>query len=163
MEILIVSDSHGKKENIKRLLRAHQGAKYLLFLGDGLRDTEDIIEQFPRIILASVRGNCDFCCTDTPDERLLEINGVHILMMHGHLCGVKGGVGAAICYAKKQNADLLLFGHTHLPYEEYVPKDDGMLCVFNPGSIGKKEIGKYSYGVLEIRENGFLVSHGSLE
>ena len=79
------------------------------------------------------------------------------MMMHGHTHGVKGGYGVAAAYAASQGAGVLIFGHTHLPYEGYLDTRDGRVHLFNPGSIGAS-----SYGVLTVKENGYLLSHGTL-
>ena len=48
--------------------------------------------------------------------------------------------------AKKKGADIVLFGHTHLQYTDYI---DG-LYVMNPGSVGM--FGQY--GVIDITDKG---------
>lgn len=161
MEILIVSDSHGRKENITRLLARHPLAKYLLFLGDGIKDIEGVEKEFPHLIVCAVRGNCDFF-SDAPEERCFMLEGVRILMMHGHTYGIKGGVGAALSYAKKKEADILLFGHTHMPREECVDVGDRYITLFNPGSLAERTKEGFSFGILEIRQGKYLLSHGTL-
>lgn len=162
MEILIVSDTHRKKEHLLRLLRAHPSAKYLLFCGDGISDLEGVEERFATLIVCAVRGNCDWL-SDAPEERFFTLDGVRILMMHGHTHGVKGGIGAALSYAKRKGADVLLFGHTHVPYEEHIDVGERYITLFNPGSLAERIDGGYSYGVLEIREGKYLLSHGILK
>ena len=159
MEVLIFSDSHGASYRMRSVIRSHPDATHILFLGDGLGEIEGLEKEFPKRIFISVRGNCDgwFASLDTPTERSLTLGGVSLLMMHGHTHGVKGGYGAAASYAASQNATLLLFGHTHLPYEGYVDTSLGRVHLFNPGSIGAS-----SYGVFTVRENGYLLSHGEL-
>lgn len=163
MEILICSDSHGNKDNLLRLVREHKTATHLLFCGDGVRDLSVLADAFPHLIVSAVCGNCDgfSCSEDVPYERSVMLGGLRILMMHGHTHGVKGGMEAALHYAAQKGADILLFGHTHLPCSEQVSVGEKKICLFNPGSIGKRELFGYSYGVLTIKENGFLLSHGS--
>ena len=55
---------------------------------------------------------------------------------------------------KKQNCDIMLYGHTHIAYEKYI---DG-LYVFNPGSAGRGGYDGNSYGLLEITESGIMTS-----
>ena len=164
LEILIFSDSHGAAFAMRQVIESHTNATHILFCGDGLRDIATLEEVFPTRVFLSVRGNCDglLSAFDVPTERLLTLGNLRILCMHGHTHGVKGGYGVAASYAASAGAELLLFGHTHVPYE-------GRLCVkgktvhlFNPGSIGRSVDGKSSYGVLTIRENGYLLSHGCL-
>ena len=68
--------------------------------------------------------------------------------------GVKWGLEKIILAAGSRGADIVLFGHTHLPHESY---EDG-LYIFNPGSISSSG---YSFGVLMLSEKGVLLSHGS--
>ncbi len=162
MEILICSDSHGNQDNLIRLVKDHPEATHLLFCGDGLKDLSILEEVAPNLIVLAVCGNCDgfSFSSDAPYERDFSLFGVRILMMHGHTHGVKGGCGRALRYAAERNADILLYGHTHLPCHESVTVGDKRIDVFNPGSIGKRELLGYSYGVLTIRDNAFLLSHG---
>lgn len=159
MEALIFSDSHGAYQRMQSAIRSHPDASHVLFLGDGLREIESLEKEFPNRIFLSVRGNCDgwFSNLDTPTERLVTLGGISFLMMHGHTHGVKGGCGVAASYAASQNATVLLFGHTHLPYEGYLDTREGRVHLFNPGSIGAA-----SYGVLVLKNNGYLLSHGTL-
>ena len=163
MEILICSDSHGNTDNLLRMVKDHPDATHLLFCGDGLKDLRVLEEAFPRLVIVAVGGNCDgfSLFTEVPTERLFSLGGVKILLMHGHTHGVKdGGTDRLFRYAVAQGADLLLFGHTHLPLEKQEEIEGKSVALFNPGSIGKRELFGYSYGVLTIQENGFLLSHG---
>ena len=162
MEALIISDTHGKKENIIRLIKEHPNTKYLLFCGDGLKDLEGLESRFPFLTVCSVRGNCDLFA-DEPEERLFTLEGVRILMIHGHTYGVKGGIGAALSYAKKKEADILLFGHTHIPREECACDGDRYITLFNPGSLSERASEGYSFGILEVRGGKYLLSHGTLK
>lgn len=164
MEILIFSDSHGNVQPMLKVIKDHPRATHVLFCGDGIRDLADVEACFPRLIVLGVRGNCDFLgCDGYPYEREVTLGALRILMMHGHTYGTKGGYGAAIAYAGRENFDILLCGHTHQPLDTRCELSDGRaLHVFNPGSIGKRENGGYSYGILTVRDNGFLLSHGTL-
>ena len=83
----------------------------------------------------------DWADADNP-ERLIELGGVRILMMHGHTRGVKSSAMNA-CYAAREcGAQILLFGHTHRPLVDW----DGTLWVMNPGSIRDRR----TYGVITL-------------
>ncbi len=162
MDILVLSDSHGKRNNIVRLLHALPNIKYLLFCGDGLSDLDDIEKEFPCLTVISVKGNCDlFRCADEPTERFFELDGVRIFMMHGHTHFVKHGIENAASYAAQKGADVLLYGHTHAKNEEYFTFGEHRICVFNPGSVGLRINGFYHYGILTIKNKCFLPSHGT--
>ena len=162
IEILIFSDSHGNLLPMRQVLLAHGTASYVLFCGDGVRDVERLADEFPTKIFLSVKGNCDLFVSeeDAPQERLFRLGGHCILMTHGHVYGVKGGYGVAAAHAAKEGAEILVFGHTHVPFEGSIETSYGSIKIFNPGSIGHTLDGGYSYGVLTIRDNGYLLSHG---
>ncbi len=165
MEILIFSDSHGRRDTMRRAVACHPMAAYLLFCGDGLRDFEEIADENGDKTCYAVRGNCDIYdpFVDTPNERLVEIGGVKIWMLHGHTVGLNGGYGGAIGQALRAGADVLLCGHTHTPYDRCITDRETPLYVFNPGSIGQPYGYAYSYGVLTVRNGQFLLSHGQIE
>ena len=164
LEILIFSDSHGAVSHMRRVIETHPNATHILFCGDGLRDVEAMEKAFPTRVFLSVKGNCDslFSSFETPYERLITLGGFRLLMMHGHTHGVKGSYGVAASHAAAQSAEILLFGHTHIPYEGWLCVGEKRIHLFNPGSIGTYEGSAPSYGVLTIRENGYLLSHGTL-
>ena len=163
MKALIFSDSHGHHEGMRQVLKMHRDADVFFFLGDGLKDLSEIEPDFPTVMFLKVCGNCDwFCGAETEKEALFTLEGRKILYMHGHTCGVKGGIGRAILEARKQGADAVLFGHTHTPHLECRTDGDKPLYVFNPGSIGRTYGGVRHFGVLEVRENGMLFSHGEV-
>ena len=145
MRILVLSDSHGCVEPMERCVERVQ-PQVILHLGDCVRDAQRLEERYPDIPLLGVPGNCDYGGLDQP-ERLTELGGVRILMMHGHTRRVKSGPMAAIYAARECGADILLFGHTHR--RELVRGVGTAATVFNPGSL--RDGG--SYGVITI-ENG---------
>lgn len=59
-KLLILSDSHGARDAIKRILNKEQNnVDAVIFLGDGLRDLEQALAFFPHLRVYSVAGNCD--------------------------------------------------------------------------------------------------------
>ena len=56
MTILVLSDSHGRSDNVSRAIEAAGRVDAILFLGDGLRDVEYLSTDAP---IYSVRGNGD--------------------------------------------------------------------------------------------------------
>ena len=144
MKILVMSDSHGSKNNMLDVV-ALESPDWILHLGDNDRDCDDIELIYPDIPLRSVKGNCDrFSAGLDIDEFVLE--GKRFFMTHGHMYGVKSGKARITYEAKNRGADILLFGHTHIPHHSTADN----LIVINPGSIGA---GGKSYAVLEL-ENG---------
>ena len=167
MELLIFSDSHGRAENLLAAeARQIKRPDAILFLGDGARDLSHL--SIHNIPVWAVRGNCDWMSSDIADktERLLYLEGHTVLMTHGHEYGVKGGLGALIAHAAEVGADIVLFGHTHVPTLQTVAVGERIgkttlsrpMYLFNPGSIGYDG----SFGTLTIKEDTVLFGHGSL-
>ena len=167
MEFLIFSDSHGSASNMSMALdRQIKTPDAILFLGDGARDIDNLfVVDTP---IWAVRGNCDWASSDYADktERLLYFEGHTILLCHGHEWGVKGGLGALIAHAAEVGADIVLFGHTHVPTLTTIAAGENVgktvlsrpMYLFNPGSIGYEG----SFGVLTLKGKRVLLSHGKL-
>ena len=145
MRILVLSDSHGNVENMARCVE-RTDPNIILHLGDCQRDAEALHRQFPAIPMQSVPGNCDWSSTEEP-ERLIELGGKRILMMHGHTRSVKYTLLNAVYAARECGADILLFGHTHHALADH----DGGLWIMNPGSVGDRHTP--TYGIITVNEN----------
>ena len=145
MRILVLSDSHGAVDNMVRCAEFVE-PDYILHLGDYVHDAEQLRRALPHIPMDTVPGNCDWGDFDPP-ERLLELGGHRILMMHGHTRGVKYDDMKARYAALEAGAEVLLYGHTHRPLVDY----DGTLHVLNPGTCGRG--GVLTYGVITINGN----------
>ena len=171
MTLLILSDSHGRPDHIREAIRRVR-PDGILFAGDGLRDLGDLDLPCP---LWGVSGNCDWSpriivgglSVDAEDEELITVEGIRILLMHGHKHGVKSSLLPAVYRAMEKEADILVFGHTHIPVEHHLLPDDPRsllpvskpLTLFNPGSIGSSEA---SFGTITIRRGQVLCGHGVL-
>ncbi len=163
MKLLVVSDVHGKRDRLSAVMEMHRDADALIFLGDGLSDLFRVgVNDFDFTVF-SVKGNCDafFMGAENVGEELaVTLGGFKIFMLHGHTRGVKHGLDRAIYAAREKNADLLLFGHTHLALESYINDEEQKpLYLFNPGSLGYDG----SFGLIEIRESNILFSHGKIK
>ena len=145
---------------MNRALSLHPDAEVVFFLGDGLYDADALraMDSRPRMWIA-VKGNCDFHrLFDGREARRIEeitLEKRKILLTHGDAFGVKGSLSSLESFARERGADIVLFGHTHIPCERYVNEDRPMYF-FNPGSISS---GEYSYGILTLGEC-VLFSHG---
>lgn len=146
MKILVLSDSHGHKENMLRAVeKACPGL--IIHLGDCVRDTYCLEEAYPNIPLWRVHGNCDFesLC---PDSGIEEVDGVRIFFAHGHRHGVKINLDSfcnSVCFSGSR---LGLYGHTHIPRWNRVAGIE----ILNPGSIGDRR--RPTYAIVETTGNG---------
>ena len=167
MELLIFSDSHGRGDAMRRALAKQLSPpQAVCFLGDGLRDAQSL--ELGRAMLYDVRGNCDWGVqADAPTERTVCLEGHRLLLTHGHLHGVKGGLGALIAAAARAEADIVLFGHTHTPTQIEIPAGETAggvtlsrpMHLFNPGSIGMGGL----FGTLHLTASDVLFSHGTCD
>jgi len=147
---LVLSDTHGNAEAVKRVLDACPQAGYVFHLGDHVSDVR-LIHENSRAHVVNVKGNCD------PGEAVSEfeevvIKGQKIILTHGHLLKVKFSYDRAFYYAQEHEAKAILFGHTHRQYCEYI---DGIWMV-NPGSAGESPGGEAEYATLLIGDMGIV-------
>ena len=160
MKCLVFSDSHGSYFYIAKALALHKDSEVVFFLGDGLFDADAVASLDKERMWIAVGGNCDFSrvflgnAVNKTEEIILE--DFKIVATHGDLYSVKYGLENIKSLALSRRADVVLFGHTHVPYEEYVSCDTPFY-LFNPGSISSPS---YSYGILTLSEKGVLFSHG---
>lgn len=153
MKIIVISDSHGNTAMVKDIISTNSTAEVVIFCGDGCSDIEEIRYLFPTKMIISVRGNCDWYC-NSPDSTEITLCGKKIFITHGQLYGVKEYYSPLIAHGHNINADIVLFGHTHI---QYASVDDSML-VMNPGSCAHS---KY-FGIIEIDDNGNIKADGYL-
>lgn len=154
MKLVVFSDSHGYTKKLETAASMHTDADLFVFLGDGIRDAERVFERFGGIPSTIVKGNCDSLFSASHlSECTLDLAEARVMCTHGHLYGVKSGLGALCNAAKQKNAALALYGHTHTPLET---RTDGIV-MFNPGSVAQG-----SYGIVYIEKSGVLCSHGKI-
>jgi len=147
VKICIISDTHGDRKAIKKIISDNPEVKVVIHLGDNENDIE-FLSKLGRVNVISVRGNCDYN-SSKDSEKLIEFSGKKIFLTHGHEYNVKYGYQNLYYRACELNADIVLFGHTHKATEF---SENGILF-FNPGSIyrPKSSFGK-TYGLIEIGE-----------
>lgn len=150
MKILVVSDTHGDFNTLKRAVLSHSTAEVIIHCGDGESQVQRIKESFPDKAVYNVRGNCDWN-SSAPATEEITVEGKKIFVTHGHLYQAKLTLSLICAEARSRNADILCFGHTHIPTEEY---RDG-LYVLNPGSCSGCGA---TCGLIEITPGGILTS-----
>lgn len=170
LRILIMSDSHGRNENVELAIeqvREEIGEfQMLIHLGD-VGDAREI-ESLAGVPCYIVRGNTDY------DAKLLNANvieagGHRIFATHGHLYQVDMRLDLLRLAALENDCDIAMYGHTHVPYLEEDPVEaeryadacagrpiHGLVTddvtILNPGSISKPRQSDhhYTYMVMEI-------------
>lgn len=149
-KILLISDTHGFHENLREVVRREAPFARVLHMGD-TEGWDPVIRDIAGVPVDIVSGNCDWA-SDLPSEKMLEIDGVHIFMTHGHEYYVTTGMEVLLEAAEASGCQVALFGHTHRPF---LLNHKGIL-VANPGSVSRPRQAdrKCSYGVLTIGEDG---------
>lgn len=146
-KLMVVSDTHGRVDYCIDQIGKHPEVNAIIHLGDTVRDAE-FIKKFTTKPIYMVRGNNDWTDFDTPEERILELEGHRLLLVHGHKQNVYWGYDRLVKRAKEVGADIVLFGHTHMYYGEY----HGKILLVNPGALSYARGGDFrtSYVLLTL-------------
>ena len=128
MKIGIIGDTHKNYNNIHRAMDNLMDCELILHTGDNFSDSI-YIHKGTGIKIIAVKGNCDY--ENVEKEIVLHLMGHTIFLSHGHEYGVKYGIEEIKAQAKKNKADIVVFGHSHKNLNYY---EDNILFI-NPGSI----------------------------
>jgi len=161
--IIVLSDTHGEYEVLEKIITGFGSeADALVFCGDGSCDIGTLIEMAwadPELreklppVMAIVRGNGDaptYSLAIDPEAAESEDNpalhqlsvperieftaaGRTIFACHGHRHSVDYSLDTLISAAETLSADLVFYGHTHVPAREEI---EGSL-ILNPGSCSR--------------------------
>lgn len=157
MQVLVISDTHGDLSGMEEILIRKIPFQAIFHLGDFLKDGLAIRRMTDKPLLG-VKGNCDFMSAGR-DEILESVEGNRILLTHGHRYDVKISYQKLFYRAKEKNADLVLFGHTHIPAEFTM---EG-ITFFNPGSLSRPKSGSgRGFAILEAKDGRFTIENYSL-
>ena len=153
MKAIVFSDSHNSVWLMNDLVeKFHSKIDCIIHLGDCTEDTSDF--EIKGIKLFQVRGNNDYDSM-YPSERTITIAGKRIYMTHGHRQRVYYGTDTLYYTAAQEQADIALFGHTHIPYLE----NEGGIIIMNPGSISLPRGGnERSFAFITIENNKITAS-----
>jgi hypothetical protein len=145
MRVGVLGDSHGDLDLSKQAVRAMGAVDLLVHTGDFYQDALLLADQLG-VEVHAVVGNCDRCVPG-PREELLELAGHRIFLTHGHLYGVKQGLLRLDYRAREVGADLVIFGHTHVPLSE----EFNGIRYLNPGSVAWPRLaGQCSYALIRL-------------
>jgi len=145
MRIAVVSDSHQGLMHLEHFARfcRREGVEQIFHLGDVLDDVRWLQHELD-IPVAAVAGNCDFYARHQR-EVCVTLQGKRFLLVHGDRHGVKMGYERLSYYGEEQNADCVLFGHTHRAFAGML----GRVLMINPGALKSG-----SMCLLEVNEKG---------
>lgn len=146
MRVIVCSDSHGRADLLQQAVTRYP-VDVIVHLGDHRWDIEKI-DLPDGVQVVAVQGNCDSL---QADEKLLELEGKKVFITHGHRYGVKSSLTALKLRMKELGADIVLYGHTHVPgYEFY-----GSGLLVNPGALcGNRTNRQAGFAYLEWKNGG---------
>ena len=132
MRVVVLSDTHLRRGSTRRLTGAAldelAGAEAILHAGDVVDDS--LLHQLADLapVHAVLGNNDDELVGCLPDVLALELGGVRVGMVHDS--GVRAGREARL-RRRFPGADLVVFGHSHIPCDSVGVDGQRLL---NPGS-----------------------------
>lgn len=153
MRIFVFSDSHGYTAPMENVLKTNLNTcDTVIHLGDCSTDIpaiDRIIGVKPLIYVAGNNGNTlSLFAPSVPESKQIELCGKNFYICHGHRLGVKSSYDMLFATGQKYGCDIVLFGHTHVPWKE----TRGGITIFNPGSIGVPSHRGYTYGIITLND-----------
>lgn len=150
MKILIVSDTHGRDQYLARTIQKVSPIDLLIHLGD-FAGSKDYIKSIAPCPVEMVCGNNDFFIS-LPKEKIISIGDYSVFLTHGHKYGVYYGTEHIKNAARDRQADIVMFGHTHVPVIDL----SGDVWAVNPGSMAlpRQRGGIPTYIIMDIDRMG---------
>jgi uncharacterized protein len=148
VRIGVVSDSHGELYMLDKALSLMEDIDLIIHLGDHYNDIIKINEKYKNDI-EYVVGNNDYKGGAEYDKTIV-IAGKRIFMTHGHKYNVSLGLNKLYFKGLEENADIVLYGHTHV---QHIERSSSTLFL-NPGSTSLPRDSKPGCAVIVIDDSG---------
>ena len=153
MVIAVISDTHlprGARRLPDACVERIAAADLLLHAGDF--STLEVLRELEAIgpPVVGVRGNVDSADLRRllPPERVVEAEGARIAMLHD--AGPRAGRLERMRRRFGDRADVVVFGHSHLPLHERAPNG---FQIFNPGSpTERRRAPAHTMGRITVRD-----------
>ncbi len=150
MKTGIISDTHGVNSFIESAMEYLRNVDLIIHAGDHYNDAEYIQRNYD-IRVIGVAGNCD---KENIDEKIEVIANKKFFITHGHKYNVKTNISNIFYAGKEKNADIVIFGHSHVPFYEV---EEGIVLI-NPGSVSLPRNGSKRSGcIINIDKEGIDV------
>ncbi|SEQ53510.1 metallophosphoesterase family protein [Microlunatus flavus] len=162
MHVVLLSDTHAPRfwKGLPPAVAEHlTAADLILHAGDVC--TPGVLDELAAFApVRVVRGNndgADVAAWGAPDTLELDLAGLRVAMVHD--AGAKQGRLARM-HRRFPDADLVVFGHSHIPLDESSTFADGRsLRIVNPGSPTDKRRQPYrTLALLDVDDGGPHVS-----
>ena len=146
MRAVLLADTHLRDGSGRHLddevLAAARDADVVLHAGDVIG--AELLDELRSLVpVHAVRGNNDVDLVDLPEQLTVDLDGVEVSMVHD--AGARVGRSARLA-RRFPTADLVVFGHSHLPEDL---AEAGAPRIFNPGSpTQRRRAPTRTFGVL---------------
>ena len=150
MRILVISESHGRNDDVAGVIRQVGHIDMLIHCGDVERG-DDYIRSLVDCPVHMVAGNNDYDL-ELPSYDIFDLEDYKVMVVHGHRFQVFRGIERLKDYALQNHIDIVMFGHTHMPFIE-IGED---VTILNPGSISYPRQSDHmpTFLIMEIDEYG---------
>ena len=132
MKVLVISDSHGRHELLRKAIGQEAPIDMLIHAGDVEGDLERILGPKREYEIHAVSGNMDWG-DSMPDSDLFDMGGHKVFLTHGHRYGVSYTLANLRETAEECGADVAIYGHTHMPALD----EQNDILLLNPGSVAR--------------------------
>ena len=148
MKIGITGDTHGHIQAMRQLLTVVEPVDYWLHTGDYSQDARFLAAE-TKLPVLTVAGNCDKPIGIDNLDEFVVLEGQRIWLTHGHRYMKDYKIEEMVWWARKLEADIVVFGHTHVPLIKWF----GDALLINPGSLvfPRSDEGP-TYAVLTLQE-----------
>ena len=157
MRVGVISDTHGLLR--PEVFEAFRGVDHILHSGD--IGGEGVLDELAAVApVTACAGNVDgFRCGPAGELARVEIAGLRFLLVH-ILDRPRRPRPAVLAELSRAPADVVLFGHSHLPHDERV---DGV-WYFNAASAGPRRFDyPVSVGIFERTRGAWSARHVPLD
>jgi len=155
--VIALSDAHGDTAGLAEAidLAWKQGkVDVAVYLGDGvenfLRVRPSLLEK--GTVCHIVTGNNDWGCYE-PQELVFRVGRAVFYACHGHTRYVKYGTDRLYYAAREREAQVALYGHTHVPKMEL----EGSVYLINPGAVCDRLRHGVAYAEILVEDNGAVM------
>ncbi len=150
MRILVISDSHGRNDDVAGVIRQVGAIDMLIHCGDVERG-DDYIRSLVDCPVYMVAGNNDYNL-DLPPKVIVQIEDYRVMVVHGHTYHVYRDTRYLKKVALENKIDVVMFGHTHVPFIDIGPD----ITILNPGSLSypRQADRKPTFLLMEIDKEG---------
>ena len=149
MKVLVVSDSHGRHDLLRKAIGQEAPIDMLIHAGDIEGDLDKILGPKREYEVHAVAGNM-YWGDSLEAADLFDMGGHKVFLTHGHRHGVSYTLANLREAAEDCGADVAIYGHTHMPALD----EQNDIMLLNPGSVSKpRQAGlKKTYAVIMIND-----------